>query len=94
LVALRHEVEADQKCNHRIELLGERPYRRNEESVRALASGFLTILFPQGEVSDTDFYNHCVKPAVRLRQGIWNQLYYADAEYRQFERDIKCRLVN
>lgn len=94
LVALREEIEADQTCNRRVELSGERPYRRNEEAVRLLSSGFLKILFPHGEVSDTDFIAHCLKPAARLRQGIWDQLYYADAEYRQFERDIKGRLVD
>lgn len=94
LVALRHDLEADQMCANRIELLGERPYRRNEEAIRLIASGFLKLLFPHGDVSDADFYRYCVKPAVRLRQGVWDQLYALDAEYRQFERDIKCRLVD
>lgn len=94
LVALRHDLEADQTCNRRIQLGGERPYRRNEESVRALASGFLKLLFPHGECSDDEFMRFCVEPATMLRQGIWDQLYYADAEYRQFERVLKCHLVD
>jgi ATP-dependent Lon protease len=93
LIAMRHDLDADALCARRIELMGERPYRRNEEAVRALASGFFKLLFPHGEASDDQFYRYCVKPAVRLRQGIWDQLYALDAEYRQFEHDLKCRLV-
>ncbi len=94
LIALRHDVDADSLCARRIELCGERPYRRNEESIRALASGFWKILFPHGEATDDEFYRYCVKPAVKLRQGVWDQLYSLDAEYRQFEHDLKCRLVD
>ena len=93
MIALRHDLAADSFCAQNVEGCGERPYRRNEESVRALASGFLKLLFPHGEVSDEDFYKYCVKPAIKLRQGIWDQLYTLDAEYRQFEREIKCRRV-
>ncbi len=94
LVALRHDLEADQTCNRRIELSGERPYRRNEESVRALASGFLKLLFPHNEYSNEEFEQCCIAPAVKLRQGVWDQLFYADAEYRQFEKELRCRLVD
>ncbi len=94
LIALRHDLEADSFCAQKVELSGERPYRRNEESVRALASGFMKLLFPHCEVSDEDFTKYCVKPAVKLRQGIWDQLYALDAEYRQFEREIKCRRMD
>lgn len=93
LIALRNDLEADSYCVQKVELSGERPYRRNEESVRALASGFMKLLFPHGEMTDAEFFKYCVKPAVKLRQGIWDQLYTLDAEYRQFERDIKCRVA-
>jgi ATP-dependent Lon protease len=53
----------------------------------------MKILFPHGEVSDEDFERCCLRPAVRMRQLIWDQLYNLDAEYRQYERIIKCKLT-
>jgi len=94
LIALRDDLHADQYCARRIRLLGANPYRRNEEAIRSIASGLMKILFPHGEVSDADFYRHCVKPAIRLRQIIWDQLYTLDAEYRQYERDLNCELTS
>jgi len=93
LLALRDDLEADQYAARRIELLGERPYKRNHEAVRSIASGMMKILFPRGQVSDQDFYEFCLKPAVRMRQLIWDQLYNLDAEYRQYERVLKCSLT-
>jgi ATP-dependent Lon protease len=51
------------------------------------------VLFPHGKVSDQEFWQHCVKPAIRLRQLIWDQLYQLDAEYRQYEAGIECELA-
>lgn len=59
-----------------------------------MASGLMKVLYPDGVVSDTDFYRHCVLPAVRLRQRIWDQLYLLDPEFRQYERELRCRLTN
>ena len=93
LLALRDDLSADQYATRHIKLKGNRPYRRNEEAVRAIASGLMKILFPHGDVSDEDFWFHCVMPAVELRQYIWDQLYTLDAEYRQYERELRCELV-
>jgi len=93
LLALRDDLEADQYAARRIELLGERPYRRNHEAVRSIASGMMKILFPHGHVSDQEFSEFCLKPAVRMRQLIWDQLYSLDAEYRQYERVLRCSLT-
>ncbi|MGG7380767.1 BREX system Lon protease-like protein BrxL, partial [Escherichia coli] len=71
LLALRDDLRADQDCARRIDLLGSRPYRRNEEAIRAIASGMMKILFPHGEVSDFDFRKYCVDPAIELRQLVW-----------------------
>ena len=92
LIALRNDLTADQTCAQRVHLTGERIYRRNEEAVRGLASGLAKILFPHNEFTTGDFYRHCVKPAAKLRQLIWDQLYSLDAEYRQFEREIRCEV--
>ncbi len=93
LIALRNDLGADDIALRRVKLVGERPYRRNEEAIRAITSGFIKILFPDGVLSDEELLRYCVKPAVRLRQLIWDQLYSLDAEYRQYEQEIKCELA-
>lgn len=93
LIALRHDLAADQVCARRLRLKGERAYRRNEESVRAIASGLVKILFPNGEFTDRQFYHYCVQPAVRLRQLVWDQLYSLDSEYRQFEEHLEPEIT-
>jgi ATP-dependent Lon protease len=93
LLALRDELSADQYAARRIHLIGDRPYKRNHESVRSLASGMMKILFPDGNVSDENFTRYCLKPAIKMRQLIWDQLYNLDAEYRQYERQIRCTLM-
>jgi ATP-dependent Lon protease len=89
LIALRDDLSADQICTQRIQLAGTRAYRRNEESVRALASGLMKILFPHCECTQIEFQRYCVEPALHLRQLIWNQLYSLDAEYRQFDKYLE-----
>lgn len=88
LLKLRDTFDTDQFVAENVILAGERPYRRNEDSVRAIASGLLKIQFPDGNVTPEVFRETCLKPAIELRQGIWEQLYKLDGEYRQYERRI------
>lgn len=88
LLALRNELDYDQMVARRVELTGRKVFKRNEDSVRAIASGLMKIMFPHGEVTDTEFEYYCVRPAKMLRQYIWDQLQSLDAEYRQYEREI------
>ena len=53
----------------------------------------MKILFPHGDVSDADFIKYCVKPAIELRQLVWDQLYTLDAEYRQYEATLDVALA-
>ena len=92
LIELRNDLAADQVCSRRIQLTGERPYIRNEDSVRSIASGMMKILFPDGKVSDQDFCKYCLNPAKELRQLVWDQLYTLDAEYRQYSAELKFEL--
>ena len=92
-MALRNDLEFDQRATRRIQLTGEKIYKRNEDSVRSIASGMLKILFPHGEVSDAEFDHYCVRPAQQLRQLVWNQLQLLDGEYRQYESDIRYEIV-
>jgi ATP-dependent Lon protease len=93
LLSMRDELSIDDMCKRRIRLAGRKPYHRNEEAIRAIASGFAKLLFPHGELTDADLYAYCITPAVKLRQLVWNQIYSLDAEYRQFEEELECELA-
>jgi ATP-dependent Lon protease len=93
LIALRNDLEHDQRCARRIQLKGEKVYKRNEDGVRGIASGLMKIMFPNGQLTDTQFEYYCVRPAQRLRRLIWDQLQTLDAEYRQYESDIQYEIL-
>lgn len=93
LLSLRDDFSADQYCARKVRLKGDRPYRRNEESVRAIASGLMKIQFPHGEVSPQEFEQYCLRPALELRQLVWNQLYLLDGEYRQYEQYLENEAI-
>lgn len=84
LLSLRDDLTANQYCARQVRLKGDRPYRRNEDAIQSLASGLMKIQFPHGEVEPADFFRYCVRPAVQLRQLVWEQLYALDLEYRQW----------
>jgi len=92
LIELRNDLSADQHCSRSVRLTGERPYIRNEDAVRSIASGMMKILFPDGRVSDQDFCKYCLNPAKELRQLVWDQLYVLDAEYRQYSAELRFEL--
>lgn len=92
LLSFRDDLEIDQICARRIRLVGKK-YKRNEDAVQSIASGLMKLLFPHGEVSDEDFEHYCVRPAVELRQLVWDQLQMLDAEYRQFETNIQYEII-
>ena len=52
------------------------------------------VLFPHGEVSDSDFREYCIDSAIELRRLVWEQLYTLDAEYRQYEEWIDYELAS
>ena len=93
LLALRDDLEIDQRCARRIQLRGGKIYKRNEDAVRNIASGLMKILFPHGELTDQDFRQYCLDPATALRQRIWNELQILDGEYRQYESQIYYELL-
>jgi len=88
LLTMRNELEIDQIVQRRVELTGRKIFKRNEDSVRAIASGLMKIMFPHGEATETEFEYYCVRPAKILRQYFWGQLQTLDAEYRQYEAEI------
>ncbi len=93
LFALREDLEADQCVQNKVVLEVGNSYGRNVQAVRSIAAGLVKLLFPDLRMSDSEFYRLCVEPAVRLRQGIWSQLYELDAEYRQYDAEIRAELA-
>ena len=56
---------------------------------KCLVLGTLSHNFCQAvRVTPLDFHRYCVKPALQLRQLIWDQLYKLDGEYRQYEERL------
>ena len=90
LLALREDMTANQYAQNAITLVGERRYKRNEDAVRLIASGLMKLQFPHGQVSPEDFEIYCLRPAIELRQLVWEQLYQLDAEYRQYDEEIRA----
>jgi len=89
MLALRSDLEINQFVKRKIGFSPKKSYTRNTESIIALSSGMMKLLFPHGVVSDDEFDRYCVQPAVTLRQLIWDQLYTLDAEYRQYDRVLR-----
>ena len=89
LLALREDITANQYAQNAITLAGEKRYKRNEDAVRLIASGLMKLQFPHGQVSPEDFETYCLRPAIELRQLVWEQIYRLDAEYRQYDEEIR-----
>jgi len=83
LYALRNETTCDQYCA--ANLTADRLYKRNVDSVQKLASAFMKLQFPHGEVSDEEFRCYCVEPAIELREIVWDQLRRIDPEYLKYD---------
>lgn len=56
---------------------------RDRKAIIRLATGFMKLLFPSLEPAHEDFVNYCVKPAVKLRQRVRDELHKMDPEYPQ-----------
>ena len=80
-----HELRGDLKfadyVSHSMRL-PECEDMRDNKAIARLAEGFLKLLFPDLKVSDEEFIEFCVNPAVRMRQQIRDELAKLDQEYR------------
>jgi len=92
LLALREDVSANQYAVHTITLTGRKRYKRNEDAVHLIASGLMKLQFPHGQMDMEEYETYCVCPAIELRQLVWEQLYMLDAEYRQYDEEIRYEL--
>ena len=55
---------------------------RDHKAVARIAEGYLKLLFPDLRITDEEFIEYCVNPAVRMRQQIRDELARLDQEYQ------------
>jgi ATP-dependent Lon protease len=77
---LRNRAGFEQIVQHYNTITGTSD-QRDLIAITRLAEGFCKLLFPHGQVSQSDFTEYCLKPAVQLRQRVRNQLALLDPEY-------------
>jgi len=92
LLMLREDGELESEADSRLRF-SPHSYGRNEKGIRANMNALFKLLFPHGEASDDEFYRCCLAPAIRLRQGIWDQLYFMDAENHKYARDLRETVI-
>jgi ATP-dependent Lon protease len=54
---------------------------RDNKAIARIAEGFLKLLFPDLNVTEEQFVEYCVNPALRMRQQIRDELTKIDPEY-------------
>jgi ATP-dependent Lon protease len=54
---------------------------RDNKAIARLTEGYLKLLFPDLNLSEEEFLEYCVNPAVRMRQQIRDELAKIDPEY-------------
>jgi len=54
---------------------------RDNKAVQRIAEGYLKLLFPDLELTEQEFVEFCVNPAVRMRQQVRDELSKIDQEY-------------
>ena len=77
---LRPRLEFADYVSHSLRLPACEDMRDNKAIAR-IAEGFLKLLFPDLNVTEEEFIEFCVNPAVRMRQQIRDELTKIDREY-------------
>uniref|UniRef100_UPI0032171C42 BREX system Lon protease-like protein BrxL n=1 Tax=uncultured Draconibacterium sp. TaxID=1573823 RepID=UPI0032171C42 len=77
---LRHDIGYRDYIKANMELI-DCDDMRDTKAIEAGATGLMKILFPNKEVSEKEFYEYCVNPAVELRQRVRDELCKMDREY-------------
>ncbi len=55
---------------------------RDNKAIARLTEGYLKLFFPDMKLSDEEFIEYCVNPAVRMRQQVRDELSKIDQEYK------------
>ena len=77
---LRPRLEFADYVSHSLRLPSCEDMRDNKAIAR-IAEGFLKLLFPDLNVTEEQFVEYCVNPALRMRQQIRDELAKIDPEY-------------
>ena len=87
--SMRTRLEFDRYVEDRSYMIGSKDFR-DVRAIMRMSSGFLKLLFPNlNEISDEQYVEHCLKPAIALRQRLREQLYYIDPEFKNYEITIE-----
>ena len=90
---LRNDGAYDAFINSHTKLVGPGSENmRNSKAVQRLAAGYLKLFFPDLRVNSQQFDIYCLKPAIRLRQIICDQLSILDSEYKLANIEGFCDL--
>jgi ATP-dependent Lon protease len=85
---LRHRTAGyTEYVNNHTELLGTNDIR-DRNAIYRLATGYLKLLFPDLRLTQQEFIDYCLRPAVKLRQLVRDQLAIIDPEYPKLLIDI------
>jgi len=86
---MRTRIEFDRFVEERSYMIGSKDFR-DVRAIMRMSAGFLKLLFPNlQDVSDNDFVEYCLKPAIELRQRLREQLYYIDSEFKNYDITIE-----
>ena len=77
---LRHDIGYRDYVKANMELIDCNDMR-DTKAIEAGATGLMKILFPDKKLTDQEFYEYCVNPAVELRQRVRDELCKMDREY-------------
>jgi ATP-dependent Lon protease len=62
---------------------------RDRKAISRLATAYLKVLFPNLQLTDEEFRENCVQPAVELRQRVRDELHKMDVEYAKVKIEVK-----
>ncbi len=77
---LRHRAGYEQIVQRYNSITGTSD-RRDITAIQRLATGYCKLLFPHGQLTQAEFAEYCLRPAVQLRQRVRDQLALLDPEY-------------
>jgi ATP-dependent Lon protease len=55
---------------------------RDKKAIERITSAYLKLLYPDLQLTKAEFEKYCIEPAIKLRQGIRDQLANMDPEYK------------
>jgi ATP-dependent Lon protease len=86
--SMRNRIEFDKYVEERSYMIGSKDFR-DVRAIMRMSAGFLKLLFPNlSSVTEKEFIDHCLTPAIDLRQRLRDQLIYIDSEFKNYQIEI------